>query len=461
MIYLYQIGRFESEFLKPLRFKIDTEIYETLLSSFAFRKHFQKAHKPLKCILIYPVSLIFNSGTLKNLINTEYAEFAKKVEALFKDEILREDYFKAPEKLFSLHPHSQYADSFFVVHSFGEYEGIPFEASFEEIILEIFLDMCMRSYDWLPERIYVDISSGHNIYVSALIEASRLFLTFYQLQNFLPEEKSLRIYLTFSDPILRPLDRIFTLHIGTELKIKRFFSYPQPPEQLNFQFPYPSLIKDLANSDTALKRELKEKIEPLLVWGYFFYSALKNNTPLVLYTWRYHEPEEIDEAIKYLIRLAKSKLSQNYQKTPHLNFDAFRKAFLMLAIYKGIVKVLKHYGITAKKEVSISELNEKFRDDEKTIYKYFGLMPNRAYLGHELSNNFEKGGEKGIRDKLTSEYRLLREFIPGESEQLNRRNFFAHCGFERNCILAKRENGEIWIKYSEEKLEEIKKYLLK
>lgn len=113
--------------------------------------------------------------------------------------------------------------------------------------------------------------------------------------------------------------------------------------------------------------------------------------------------------------------------------DPYRKLFLSLSLYLGIIRVLKKYEIYYRSEVSISELNSKFRDSENTLYRYFGLFPNQRYLAEELENNFAKEKNK---NKFESEYKLLREFIEGGSlnEEIDPRNFLAHCGFERNCL---------------------------
>jgi CRISPR-associated protein Csx1 len=127
----------------------------------------------------------------------------------------------------------------------------------------------------------------------------------------------------------------------------------------------------------------------------------------------------------------------------------------MLAIYKGITKVLKTYKIAKKEEVSISELREKFVEENKSLYKYFGLVQNRNYLSQEIKNNFDRN-----KDKFEKGYKLLREYIGGESEDFNPRNFLAHCGFERNSIYVRKDGEEILVKYREDRLKEIAKILM-
>ena len=449
---VYQIGRLDVNAFQSINFKYKDERYSVQLSSFALREYFKKHGKETKITLIYPVSLYLNNSLLTKQKIPE--NLKNIIQSILNKPFEKEKYLANPYPYFKEHPYSKEVNNFIVIHSIGEYEGINFSATLKELILEIFIDM-IDSYIKTPfTELYLDISSGHNIYVSALIEAGRLFLTFYKLQNFLPQENQLKVYIIFSDPILPPYDRIFKIHDGFPLDVKVFFSYPERPEQFAFESAFSSFIKKLEIEDSSIKRQLNN----LFSKGYFFYSAIKNNTPLVLYTWEYHKEEEIIKGIKYLINFINSKLFQNYQKTPNINFESFRKAFLMLAIYLGIVKVLKFYEIKKKSEVSISELNKKFRDEENTIYKYFDLIQNRTYFGHEISNNFEK---TEIKEKFQPEWKLLQEFVSGESKDIQPRNFFAHCGFERNCVEVKREGKEILLRYKSEILKKIENFILK
>lgn len=447
---IYQIGRFDKGFNKFLKFKIKEKIYEKPLSSLAL-KEYLNSQKDTKLVLIYPVSLLLNP-IVKDLEVS--SSFKEKLLKLLENSEEKENYLKNPSEYFELHPHSKIADDFLIIHSIGKYEGIEFSATFDDLVLEILSDMISRYLDKPFTELYLDISSGHNIYVSALIEAGRLFLTFYKLQNFLPQENQLKVYIIFSDPILPPYERIFKIHDGFPLDVKVFFAYPERPEQFAFESAFSSFIKRLKIEDSSIKKQLNN----LFSKGYFFYSAIKNNTPLVLYTWEYHQEEEIIGAIKYLVNFINSKFFQSYQKTPDINFDSFRKAFLMLAIYHGIVKVLKSYDIKKKSEVSISELNKKFRDEENTIYKYFNLLQNRTYFGHEISNNFEKAD---IKEKFQSDWKPLQEFVSGESKDIQPRNFFAHCGFERNCVEVRKEGKEILLRYKNEILKKIENFILK
>ncbi|QER42723.1 TIGR01897 family CRISPR-associated protein [Thermodesulfobacterium sp. TA1] len=452
---IYQIGRLDAKSFENINFFYKDKEYSAQLSSFVLKEHFEENKEKSKVILIYPVSLLINKSFLNN---TQFPEVLKNT----INNILTnpENYFVNPRKYFMEHPHSKIADDFIIIHSIGQYEGINFFATLEDLILEIFIDLVSRYQKEPFSELYLDISSGHNIYVSALLEAGRLFFTFYKLQNFHSKNDDLQVYITFSDPILPPYDRKFMIREKFPLKVKAFFHYPETPHNNSLNDGYGAFAKLLTGEAKELRKK-KNLLNELFSYGYFFYSAIKNNTPLVLYTWEYHPEEKIEEGISVISTLVKDRLTANYQTTPNLDFNLFSSAFLMLSLYKGIVRVLQTYNIFKKEEVSLTEIKSKFLGND-SLYRCFGLIQNIPYLSHEINNTFEKEPERGgINHLITEDYKLLREFIKGESDKINDRNFLAHCGFERNCVYVRKNEETLFIKYNKTELQKIEEILIK
>lgn len=458
---IYQIGRFEVNSLNPINFRIENQVFRTSLSSLALKEYFNKNNNSSKVVLLYPVSLLFNKRVIENSSNLP-EDLKKNILKVLDSNEEKNSFFLNPYPYYKLNPHSKLVDSFLVIHSIGEYEGVKFQTTFEELVLEIFIDIVEKYLNEPFKVLYLDISSGLNIYVSSLIEAGRLFLTFYKLQNFLPEEEPLKVILYFSDPIMQPFaDRDFELHLHYELEVKTFFSFPQLPDQISIENAYTKFIKTLANGDRETKQYFNKLLASILTDGYLFFSALKNNTPLVLYTFSHHQEEKVILVMRELIEFLKRILYQNFQKAPNLKIEQYRKLFLMLSIYLGIIKILKKHKISQNQEVPISELVSNFKDPEKTIFKYFDLSSHSSFFAQELENNFLKEENK---KNFTSDFKLLKDFISGESKDndIHPRNFIAHCGFERNCVEIKKVGEDVWIRYKNDSkiLERIKKILL-
>lgn len=70
-----------------------------------------------------------------------------------------------------------------LIHSFGEFLGFPLQASLDDIVIEIFIDIYETYKSEKFSELYVDISTGLNPYTAALLEAVRNFSVCIQLEN--------------------------------------------------------------------------------------------------------------------------------------------------------------------------------------------------------------------------------------------------------------------------------------
>jgi len=506
---IYQIGRFDSNIITDYKFQIDEKIdekieektYESKLSSFALKKHFDESGDPSKVILIYPSSVLLNESSIKNdkrpKFNNKLDEFFDKLKANDIEEI--NQYLKNPYAYLEDHPHSKEANDFIVIHSIGEYMGIEFSTSLGDVVLRIMIDMMQRYLEEPFEEMYLDISSGHNVYTSAIIEAGRLFLTLISLQKMSLQKPYLKVYISFSEPIIPAnTTKTYKIYKDFQLDVKAFFQFPENHntkniERLNLQT-YKnvfsafvgSIFKDLPAEENS---ELKDKTNEIVYKAYLFYSALKNNIPLALChlfldkNFRYDE-EEIDDITKELIRLLKNKFNSDFIESPKLNLNDFKKMFITLSLAKGMIRVLKdrlknitQKNITQKDEISVSlkDLEDTFTG-EHSLYKSFGLDTNIDYLSRELNKNIKnevrKSKENGYEwenQKWETLYDLAEHNNQrgnnknrSKNKRFNERNFKAHCGFENNITeVSLLNNEDIIVRYSPENFGRVVKTLLK
>ena len=165
--------------------------------------------------------------------------------------------------------------------------------------------------------------------------------------------------------------------------------------------------------------------------------------------------ERISEEFENNIELNNSDKLEIIRKWEYReNFANLIKAYLVSAI-------LEKFGFNRLDDIPLSkieELKEKF-------YKKFPIESNRIDV--EIGSEEEKMGIKGVKEKLTNEYRLyykiVREKEKAEEKEeerekedrgLDKRVFFAHAGFPYNAIELKSENGEIYIRIYEKNREE-------
>jgi len=469
---IYQIGRFDSSIDEKVNFEIDGKHRSGELSSFALKEYFGEH---TKVILVYPVSILLNEGILLNKKALEemrskesLRSFYEKIKGFVEGEEEekekeKEKYIKNPWEYLKEHPHSnsKKADGFIVIPSIGEFLGEKFSSPLGNIILRILIDMIERYKNEPFDEMYLDISSGHNIYTYALVEAGRLFLTLMKLEDFL-KEKDIKVFIAITEPIFgKPSpDKRYKIFKDFQLDAKGFFYFPEKPQENNenaFSKYANKLIETIKGKED---RELKRKIMNMLYKAYLFYSALRNNLPLVVYylctleEYRYTE-NDVKNLLEEIVGLLKQKLDQNLKDSPtDLNFEDLRKLFMILGVAIGIIRVLEKReickGIKEEVEVNLSDIRRLFVKDKSSIYRYFGLKTNIPYLQQEIQNNFLD--ERRI-SLITNEWKLLKYILeekPNEKDtQIHPRNFLAHCSFERNITeVRKTDDGEILIRYT-------------
>jgi len=442
MIVIYQIGRLDTNITNKIKFKLEDITYGEFLSSFALKKYIKNA----SLVLIYPISLPFN----KNLCQEKSKlprDFKKEIETIIKNP---KRYFETPEEFFKKHPHTEEADSFILIHSIGDYENQKFEGNFYDIVFKIFLDMVKRYLEKPFKALFVDVSSGHNIYISALLEATKHFSVFSQLSNWYEKEKIPEVYLAFSEPIIGSSAQEYTIY-WEPTKFIAFFSSPVKYNDIsNYQ-----LARDIARENRELKRKIQDFLENFSIT----FSSIKNNIPLSLYHFPHHKSEEIKNFIFEIISLIQKLLRTNWKVSSNISYKNFLNLLLSLSLYMGITEVLDKENIQEYNQengLSLSEIKRKFTFKKNNLFRYFNLSNNFQYVGTEINNI-----EGKLKENESQEWQLLYKFISGRNRSLHKRNFFAHCGFEENITqIRKGKNDRIFIRWVKNKRRQIRKMLI-
>ncbi|MCS7231163.1 MAG: CRISPR-associated CARF protein Csx1 [Elusimicrobiota bacterium] len=445
MKYIYQIGRIDKNILENKKFRIDNEIFEAPLSGIALKEYFKNKKQDVKLVLIYPISLAINKTVTDQKLNP----LCDKIAELFHDKTKLNNFIKYPCKFFKCHPHNKYADYFFVVHSIGEYEGINFKTDFSFIVLEIFCDIIKRYIKWEKIQnkdsnfeLYIDISTGLNIYITSLIEAARYFVVFQKLRNW-DNTKKVTVKIVFSDPIIGSSSQVYNLYFDYQLDVKVFLVSPIKKEDLDFK-----LARQIFAGED--EKELKQKLNKLLEDFAILFSSVKNTTPLIWFTFKFENSTLLNELIKKCYKIFLS----NWQSSYSIDVSCFLKAFLCISFYEGLLRVLKKKGIEfGRGEVSLEDL-KNIKSKLKEIFPDLKI----ELLGNELAN-LERN--RNCFSNCSS-WTLLKNFVGGESQEFQPRNFIAHGGFERNIVEVKIENNDLNFRYVDSKdvLDKIKSTLI-
>ncbi|SES90781.1 CRISPR-associated CARF protein Csx1 [Anaerobranca gottschalkii] len=422
---------------------------ESSLSSFVVRDYFKDSKQEnSEAVIFYPVSIVLNERLLKNLkTNVKYSnntELINKLENVFEKPT---EYLKNPKDVIKLFPFEEEKDDYLVLSSFGTYlNNIEVKGSYSDIVLTILADMVTRYLHKDVTSFYIDISSGYNFYISALLEAARHFSVFATLYNWDNKEKIPKVYTVFTDPILGNNVSKYNVYVEQQHYLA-FFNSPVNKEdvcQNDLKF-----IKDSIYTKKELRKN-KNSLRTKLLKFSFLYSAIKNNLPLYIIDsfLECHKEEEIKEEIIDLMKFIIIEIeNKGYECSPNLNKSAFVKSLLSLALYRGILTSLKN----TFEKINIANFKadgvdmEVIRNVFEEVYINFNMESNYKLLSSEINNLLKNKSKIDDNNQWVPLWKIIGEKSEGEIDQ---RNFFAHCGMERNVVDLKKSTDKIWIKYN-------------
>ncbi|WP_041081285.1 CRISPR-associated CARF protein Csx1 [Thermotoga profunda] len=468
---IYQVGRILGEtksFFIPSQESQDDFCQESELSSFFLKKyHLSTKKEETKVILIYPVSILLNKRLPEEFKKRNLHDLEREIKDIVENP---DEYLKNPVSYIRKIPCENDKDDILVIHSLGTYEKVELKGDYDDIVLELFFDMVKRYLREQIQEFYLDISSGLNIYISAMIEAARYFSIFATLVNW-PGENSPKITITFSDPIIGSTASKYEIHFQKQVYptafespflsyFKRTYQGTKLTEDELNRFLKTEIFRDNEKLIRPLKRSLSEK----LLKSFWIYSAIINCVPLFLYYENKHTEQEIFQEIENLIEYAEKKLYSNYRKSPKLNKEAYVEIICQLGLYIGMIRMLQSKDIKPINRdtgVSLKRIESVFKE----ILTQIGFNHSLTFLLNEVdlmiikTNRYLEKTENQVNGWFS-----MREVIdPGSKSTLSERNFFAHIGLARDITeLRKGTDETIYVRYNEHtSLDEVREYLLR
>ncbi|MEM3549346.1 MAG: CRISPR-associated CARF protein Csx1 [Thermofilum sp.] len=349
-----------------------------------------------------------------------------------------------------------------VINAIGNYkiggEEVSFENTPGNVSIRLFLDMLERvkKYDG-KVKLIADISTGHNIYIAAMLEALRAIIVYDKLRNGITGKKVDAAY-AIAEPVGPNSEsprRIFV----NEYDVKAFFTLPIKTQNLDS---ISKLEYYVERSDTKQKircetederRRLKNLLENLVK----AFNSIKYNVPLALYTSAIDFSQDADilerKLIDFLLKVTKPVFNENRVAVTSLKWKDLFNLFYSLALFKWMSNEMG--DLKEKDRASITELKKKTIQ----IYSKLGLLLNKRFLERDLSEIYDK------KDRIPEEWACLKNLYPEEGMQGplsvsdSKRNFFAHSGLERTMVEVRKYKEEIELRYMQEQLDLISKWL--
>ena len=420
MIHIFQVVG-DPKYYDEKEFRIGNKSYVSCLSSEAFRRCLVEEGKKVKLTLLVPESL---------LLKKNEGEFAKMIKEKGVDDF-----------------------EVVVIPSTGEFwvdeKKVELKTSVETIITCIFLHLLETK----PESIYVDISTGQNIYPLSLLEATRRYITYRKLKGLL-QGASINAFTIFPPPIVK---NVYSYPVEIQpIDVKAFFSLPNANidkiviKAVNSW----NKVEEIKKGYSNLIKKVRDVTKELRM----AYNAIRLNVPLAFYKLLTMEAEvneierEIISFVKELIKPIETEISIERSVIDGVNVS---NIFYSTALYSSIQEFKNSLN-----EPEIDEILQRFSELYKI--KNLGVGVNEYFLLRDVEDikssvkNSKIKIEEG-RGELLARIKHGDEFHKSTDKK---RNFFAHSGFLQEYTLVKVDRGRIYVDWLREKTEEIEKWLL-
>lgn len=325
----------------------------------------------------------------------------------------------------------------------GEFPKSKFEGNaldfYNKVIYEL-SKIILESIDSSEVKIYLDITHGLNFMpvlgYRIVRELAQILAYFYEV----------KFVVLNADPYVRDASSVLNINEILNVKIRpQFFVYK--PERRPLE-PYYGL-------EEKEKEKMGEKIK--LEWGrfkdnsYCFASAVIYGLPYYVY---YFFPG-IPAMQEFMGKICESylnciKITNPSKRLTILRRLQFQKEFAELVKILFIVKLMEVKGKVSNK-IEVSLLSE-IKNLKGLIWQKFPVESNRIDVEIVEINGLQN---------IPNDWKVYAE-VKGLScqNQIDKRNFFAHAGFEYNSIMIRKQEQNIFIKIKSELENNVKKYLM-
>lgn len=365
------------------------------------------------------------------------------------------------EKIVEVLPKSKDKIEILHVHAIGRYNNKEYKSSPVNISLQIFTYMLSNNDD----EIIIDISTGYNLYTFALIEAARFFSTFNRLKDKIIYRTNLNkeyAKVAICEPVIKESNNIPNQIFVESLKVHSFFSLPIKclnNYKLRNHIDSRGLTDDTSKEIDMKYNLLNKEIKKVLENAIMAYNAIRYNTPLAFSILKLDDEQEIIKLLSNLNDFCNKILTIKKDNNKIYMERSIYDLYLSLAIYYSIIQNIK--------EIKTKSLNNTIEtlDDLKNFMELYNLLElnlNSLFLDRDLNEIEYKSSS--LNDKEV----LLKQIYSSDDNKENtmpksgneKRNFFAHSGLESTLCKIYKKDGKIYIKYIEEKINFIKKWLL-
>ena len=441
---------------KCVSFRIYNHIYKEMLVSEAVYEFFGKN---CEIVLLVPESLV--TMLVDDIEKAEELlcnkrEFAERI----RERVMEEGLAESPRIL--------------IMQSVGSYPHksdskwrVCFKNYLDNIVSYTMIDLLKSLEKDDNYELLVNVSTGQNIYVNALVEAVRASLVYYKLCGIIQGRPGVRVTFISHPPILNDGEYEYPVDFY-EYDVKAFFEFPIKEE-------IPTAVRFLSEGNAELKQMLgrnlsneSKNISNITSLARMAFNAIKYNTPLTMlcdYIIKldFKPQAGLNALIKILETIENMraiKIMNNTIKVLHLrvNRPLIVNTLLSFALYSSLRDLWE-------KVRSIKPTVQEIRYLFKDVYEKIGLDLNIRFLERDLDDienvvcKLKDEEEVRLRDLREEERMKVAEAGLCGYVSDEKRNFFAHSGLLDNMVFVKKEGDDILLRYDPEVSSKIKKWL--
>jgi CRISPR-associated protein Csx1 len=413
-------------------------------------------------------SVIIISDTLLNqaLDNNNNIQNYKMIKDLLKDDT---NNFCNSEFSFT-------ANEVIISYGFGEFDKTKFTGNAMDFYYNLFKELAFYFTDLISKldnnkidiEVIFDATHGLNYNIiltyKALIDVLEILAYCYDI----------KLKVLNSDPLIGSNTNILNINIIQETKVlpklNVFRSDKRPiepyfnlnnDEKKEFGLLLKQLFNDNFSKDYKQKiyKDYKEKI-------YLFLGSFSYALPTLVFTYL------IDFCdLKKSIQLISAKFEENI-KINFLNKIEIKRTLEYRENFANFIKafivsfILNKFNFKQLQDIPLS----KIKDLSGTFFENFPIKKNRIdkeikdieEIFNHIENDYKVYGV--IKNKLRNQNVNFNLKVNSDkndnSNNVDKRNFFAHSGFEYNSIELKKLGDEIYIKVRDDKINEINRLIL-
>jgi len=147
---------------------------------------------------------------------------------------------------------------------------------------------------------------------------------------------------------------------------------------------------------------------------------------------------------------------------PYVDFDLLRSLLIGCAFVAAISSMISELNVGDPKEGVPLEVLARFGElyDKLPELRINSRLLSREVKELEYVTSVVSAGWRTLRDLMERvDLRSLRKDVPYFSDE--KRNFYAHAGLSKNEVEVMKEGGKILLRYSENRIPVIEKWLLR